>query len=363
MGRFGWLRTTDWWLVGSVLGLAAIGIAAIDVATAPRPGSGPVERQLVWSVIGLVAMVAIACTTYRVVDQLGYVAFALCIPLLLIVFWTGPVNGAQRWLRLGPVGIQPSELAKLAYVAAVARFLGRREDCNRVWIVIFPVILAAVPVLLILKQPDLGTSLLFLPLLAAMLLGARVRWRYLSMLGVMGLAVLPFLWRAMSPIQRTRITSFLDQRDTGPRPRDEGYQLYQSKLMVSLGGTTGSDEAMSLHLPFDHTDFIFSVVAGRWGLLGTSVTLGLFAVLLWRGLRIANRSVDPVGRLLALGIVTLLATQGVINMAMTVGLAPITGLTLPFVSYGGSSLLASFASVGILISISRVQADEWLLAR
>src|SRR5262245_21376232 len=159
------------------------------------------------------------------------------------------------------------------------------------------------------------------------------------MLVFAGLLALPLLWRGMSPTQRTRVTGFMDQRDTGPRPRDDGYQLYQSKYMIASGGGFGSDEAAADHLPFDHTDFIFSVVAGRWGLVGTSVTIGLFALLIWRGLRIACCSPDAFGRLMALGIVALLATQGVINMAMTIGFAPVTGLTLPFVSYGGSSLL------------------------
>jgi cell division protein FtsW (lipid II flippase) len=167
----------------------------------------------------------------------------------------------------------------------------------------------------------------------------------------------------MSPTQRLRVTGFLEQRDTGPRPRDDGYQLYQSKLMIALGGLHGSEEAAEVHLPFDHTDFIFSVIAGRWGITGAAVTFSLFGFLIWRGLRIASHSSDLFGRLLAIGIVTLLATQGLINMAMTVGFAPVTGLTLPFVSYGGSSLLASFIAVGILMSIRRRQADEWAFVR
>ncbi len=127
--------------------------------------------------------------------------------------------------------------------------------------------------------------------------------------------------------------------------------------MIAMGGTTGADDATDLHLPFDHTDFIVSVVAGRWGLAGVTGMLALFAILLWRGFRIAAQTPEHFGRLLALGIVTLLATQGLVNLAMTVGLAPITGLTLPFVSYGGSSLLASFVAVGVLVNIGRCVKD------
>jgi cell division protein FtsW (lipid II flippase) len=363
MGRFNWLWSLDWLLIAAACGLAAIGVAAIDAATDPRPGPGPVERQLIWCGIGLVSMFLVACTSCRTVENFSYISFALCVPLLVLVFWTEPVNGAQRWLRLGPVGLQPSEVAKLAYVAAVARFLSRREDIGRAWVVSVPLVLAAIPMLLILRQPDLGTSLLFIPVLGAMLFGAGMRGRHWAVLVVVGLIALPVLWKGMSAIQRARITGFLSQRDTGPRPRGDGYQLYQSKLMIALGSTSGSEQAAALHLPFDHTDFIFAVVGGHWGLAGVSATIVLFAILLWRGLRIAVRGQNQFGRLLAIGIVTLLATQGLVNMTMTVGLAPITGLTLPFVSYGGSSLLACFVALGILVNIARQPADELLAAR
>jgi cell division protein FtsW (lipid II flippase) len=353
----------DWSLIASAVGLAAIGVVAIDAATESRPGAGPVERQLVWIGIGIAAMSFAAWPNYRLIERLSYLAYAVCVPLLLLVFGTDPVNGAQRWLRVGSVGIQPSELAKLAYVVAVARFLGRREESSRIWVLLIPLVSAGVLMVLILKQPDLGTSLLFLPVVLVMLVGSRLPTRYVVTLVVAGVMASPLLWRTMSQTQRNRVTGFLEQRDTGPRPHDDGYQLYQSKLMIALGGAGGSEDAAAVHLPFDHTDFIFSVVAGRWGLAGACLTIGLFALLLWRGLRIASFSSDPFGRLTALGIVTLLATQGLINMAMTVGFAPVTGLTLPFVSYGGSSLLASFIAVGILVNIGRQPADEWGLVR
>ncbi len=356
------LRQTDWPLLAAALSLVAIGLTAIDSATESAPGAGPIERQLVWVAIAVVAMLIAAWPNYRLAERLAYAVFILCMPLLVAVYWTEPVNGAQRWLRAGPIGVQPSELAKLAFVAALARFLSRGKNARRGWMLVVPVVLAAVPVALILKQPDLGTAMLFVPVLVAMLFGAGVRLKYLAVLVVAGVVATPFLWKAMSLTQRSRITGFLEQRDTGPRPRDEGYQLYQSKLMVAFGGTSGADDATELHLPFDHTDFIFSVVAGRWGLAGATAVLVGFAVVVWRGLRIAARSPDPFGRLLALGIVALLATQAVINMAMTVGLAPITGLTLPFVSYGGSSLLACFIAIGVLVNIGRRAEDSWSVA-
>jgi cell division protein FtsW (lipid II flippase) len=214
---------------------------------------------------------------------------------------------------------------------------------------------------LILQQPDLGTALLFPLVLLAMLFGSGIRARYLALVLAGSALAMPFLWKAMSAVQRGRITSFLEQRDTGDRPREAGYQLYQSKLMIALGGPTGSPDAGLVHLPFDHTDFIFSVIAGKWGLAGASLTLALFGLFLARGYVISWNASEPFARLLALGLVTLLASQAVINLAMTVGMAPITGLTLPFVSYGGSSLVTCYLALGVLLGIRCHYSNPWRL--
>lgn len=350
-----WWRRTDWWLIAASAGLVALGVAAIDAATDSPGWSGPAARQLVWAGAGLLAMLLAAWPSYRWAEAIAYVAFSICVVLLVAVYWTEPVNGAQRWLRFGPVGVQPSELAKLAFVAALARYLAKRDGERPFYSLAVPLLLAAVPIGLILKQPDLGTALVFIPVLVAMLLCAGVRAGQLAILLVAGAVSLPALWIAMSPVQRTRITSFLDQHDLGPRPQGEGYQLHQSKLMVALGGVFGSDDAVQVHLPFDHTDFIFSVVAGRWGLAGVTLLLMLLLATLWRGLRIAARAQEPFARLTAVGLVVGLVSQGLINMGMTIGILPITGVTLPFLSYGGSSLLTSFIAVGILTNIGRAE--------
>ena len=344
-----WMWRIDWLLVGAALGLVVVGVCAIDAATESAPGAGAAQRQLAWTTIALAAMGLVMLPSYRLIEAAAYGAFGVCLPLLIAVYWTEPVNGAQRWLRVGPVGVQPSELAKLAFVAALARYLMHKR--RRLRDLVPAILLAALPMVLILKQPDLGTSLVFVPVLMAMLFCAGVRRRTMVTLIVAGAIALPGLWMGMSTAQRSRITSFLDQRDTGPKPRGDGYQLYQSKLMIALGGPYGADDAVDLHLPFAHTDFVFSVIAGRWGLVGVTGTLLLCGIVLWRGFGVAARSQEPFGQLMAVGIVTMLATQGFVNMAMTVGLAPITGLTLPFVSYGGSSLLTSFLAVGILLNV------------
>lgn len=351
--RLSMLHQIDLWLVAAALCLVVLGLAAIDVATESTPESQFVARQLVWAAIGFVAMCLAAWPSYRLFADLAYAAFAVCLGLLVVIFWTEPVNGAQRWLRAGPIGVQPSELAKLAFVLALARYLGRGAGPWGWTRLAVCVAMAVLPMLLVLKQPDLGTALVFVPVLGAMLFVADVPRRHLAVLAAAGLIATPLLWMTMTPVQRSRVSGFLEQRDTGPRPTDHGYQLYQSKLMVALGGTLGTDDAIEQHVPFDHTDFIFSVVAGRWGLAGVTALLVLFAVLLGRGICVAGRAAEPLARLVAVGVVALLAAQAIINMAMTIGLAPVTGLTLPLVSYGGSSLLTSFIAVGMLLGIER----------
>jgi cell division protein FtsW (lipid II flippase) len=216
-----------------------------------------------------------------------------------------------------------------------------------------------VPVALILKEPDLGTSLLFLPVLFAMLFAAGARLRHLTLIACLGVAVLPAFWLAMSAEQQSRITAVFLQRDGGPTPTGDGYHLHQSKQVMALGGTLGSqwngmmvDDPLAYHLPACRTDFVLCMVGERWGLLGTLAVLTLYAVLFGRGFLVAARTREPFGRLLAVGIVSLLATQTVINAGMTVGLLPITGITLPLLSYGGSSLLFTSLALGLLVNVA-----------
>jgi cell division protein FtsW (lipid II flippase) len=346
-----WWRRLPVTLLIAVVGLTAIGLDAVHAATESWTGINPAERQLVWAGVGLVGLVAVLLPSYAWMYRAAYLLYGAALVLLVVVLRADPINGSRSWLRAGPIGMQPSELMKLAYLAALARYHASADRCGTwrgLWL---PGLLTLVPMGLILKQPDLGTALLFPPALGALWFCAGVPVRRLVILMVFGVAMLPFAWRNLSEAQRARITDFLAQNDTGERPRAGGYQLYQSKFMIALGGVRGSELALEEHLPMAHNDFVFSVVAGRWGLVGAAAVVALFALLIARGCAIAASCEDAFGRLFAVGIVAQLAAQGIENLAMTVGLAPITGLTLPFVSYGGSSLVVSFLAVGILLNI------------
>jgi cell division protein FtsW (lipid II flippase) len=279
------------------------------------------------------------------------------------VYLFPPVNGARRWIRVGPLGFQPSELAKLAFVLALARYLSYRESCRRLAGLIAPVALTLVPVVLVLKEPDLGSALVFLPVLGVMLLAAGARPAHLAAAAMVAFAVAPLLWHEMSREQRSRITALVAQVEAPRQPSDDDYHLYQAKQLMALGGWTGSwlsqtpvADVRARLVPESHTDSVVSVLGERTGLVGVSVVLLLFLALIARLLRIAASSREPFGRLLAVGVATLLGVQATINAGMMVGLLPITGLTLPLVSYGGSSLLVTGASLGLAMSVA-VHAD------
>ena len=323
-------------------------------------GSGAYfTRQLVWVGLAIPALIAAAWVPYRSLRPVSYLLFGATIVLLLLVFLMPARGGARRWIPLGLFDMQPSELAKLTFILALSHYLMYRRNFRRFQGLFTPFLLTLIPLVLVLKEPDLGTALLFLPMLLAMLLAAGARLRHLMLIGMMGVAVTPVLWLGMNAEQKSRVVSLLTQVENGPVPRGDGYHLYQSKRMLSLGGTWGSelsgmpiDDPAAYHLPAARTDFVFCLIGERFGLFGSLLTLAIYAVLVVKGLAIAHSTREPFGRLLATGIVTLLATQAIINTGMTVGLMPITGMTLPLVSYGGSSLLATAIALGLLINVA-----------
>ena len=313
---------------------------------------------MIWSVLTLTAIVLVVIPSYRVLCRWTYAAFAVVIVLLLLVYVFPPINGAQRWIRFGRIGLQPSEITKVAYVLALARYLMYRENYRQLRGLLVPLALTILPVLLILKEPDLGTSLVFLPVLLIMLFAAGARTVDLAKVIAVGLLALPLLWSQMSREQRSRVTALAEQTGPQERPTDDGYHLHQSKQMFALGNVWGSlvqgdavEDRAVYHLPDAHTDFIFSMIGERLGLPGIAAVLGLFCLLAWRGLAVAAATREPFGRLAAVGLVALISVQVLINTAMTVGLAPITGMSLPFVSYGGSGLLAHGIALGLLLNI------------
>ena len=353
------LKRVPWSVIAAASGLVALGLAGISRGD-QLAGSGALfTRQLIWVALAIPALIAAAWVPYRSLRPASYLLFGATIVLLLLVFLMPAHRGARRWIPLGFFDMQPSELAKLTFILALSHYLMYRRNFRRFLGLFTPFLLTLVPLVLVLREPDLGTALLFLPMLFAMLLAAGARVRHLALIGLMGVAVTPVLWLGMNAEQKSRVVSLLTQVEDGPGPRGEGYHLYQSKRMLSLGGTWGSelagmpiDDPAAYHLPAARTDFVFCLIGERFGLIGSLLTLAIYAVLIVKGLSIAYSTREPFGRLLATGIVTLLATQAIINTGMTVGLMPITGMTLPLVSYGGSSLVATAIALGLLINVA-----------
>jgi rod shape determining protein RodA len=264
------------------------------------------------------------------------------------------VSGARRWLGVGAITVQPAEFFKICFVLTVVWLLSSRwaqPISGAVVAAALPVF--AVPFLLIIKQPDLGTALLLFPVLIALLVAAGVRLRLLGGLGLAGLSALPLVWFAMKDYQRERILVFLDPfRD----PQGSAYNVIQAKIAIGSGqllgkGMAGATQSRLAFLPERHTDFVFAVFAETWGFVGCLVLLTCYAVLLLRGFDIAASAREPVGRLLALGATALLATEILVNVGMVSGLLPVVGVPLPLMSYGGSSMLVSLMSLGLLLSV------------
>jgi cell division protein FtsW (lipid II flippase) len=323
-------------------------------------GNRYVWQQMIWLGMAVAMAVVVGSANYRSLGRWSYLLFLLAIGLLVAVYFLPPINGARRWIRLGPLGLQPSEFAKLAFVAALARYLMYRQSYRRTLGLLLPLAISLLPMLLILKEPDLGTSLIFVPVWFAMLWVAGARWIDLLGCVMAGLLLLPVLWQHMSYQQRSRVTALLEQTEPGRTPADDTFQLYQGKQMLALGGFWGSlvagpaaSDPAVYYLPEARCDFIFCVLGERLGIWGIGLMLLLFAILVALAQAVALATEDPFGRLLAAGLAALFAVQVLINTGMNVGLLPVTGLSLPLISYGGSGLLADGLAVGLLVSIAR----------
>jgi len=321
--------------------------------------------QIAWSGVSLLAVLVTTWVPYRKVIRQSYLLFLCLLAALVAVYFFPAVNGAHRWIRLGPLGFQPSEFAKIGYVLLLSRYLMYRENFRSLPGLLAPLLITMLPVLLILREPDLGTASIFLPLLLLMLYAAGARVRDLATVAFAGVLLMPILWTQMSREQRSRITAFVLQPPMDEKPSADGFHLYQAKQMILLGGWRGSAiagqasrESSVYLLPEAATDSIFAVLGERYGIAGLAVLLGLYAALFWEGMAIARATREPFGRLAAGGVVILMGIEVSINAAMLLGLAPITGLSLPLLSYGGSGLLAHSMGIGLLSSIHLHQGYE-----
>jgi cell division protein FtsW (lipid II flippase) len=352
------LRRMPWQVLGCAIALLAIGLTGIARADYLNPGPDYFSKQVTWALLAIPALATSLFIPYRTWKPIGHLLFAASLPLLVIVLFMEKRNGARCWIQFGFFDLQPSEIVKLTYILALAQYLMYRENLARLTGLVAPFALTLVPLGLIMLEPDLGSAMLFIPVLFAMLFTAGARWRHLVCVGLLGLMVSPLFWVKMSAEQRSRITSLFKQVDGGPTPIGDGWHQHQSKVVISQGGLQGSefsgtkiDDPDAYRLFAAQTDFVFCLVGERWGFIGAGLTLLLYLVFFALGLGIAARTREPFGRLIAVGIVTLWATQMIINTGMTVGLLPVIGITLPLMSYGGSSLLMTAISLGLLLNV------------
>ncbi|HET7340071.1 MAG TPA: rod shape-determining protein RodA [Methylomirabilota bacterium] len=349
------LQNVDWPLLGATVALVTLSATTLATLNVGRAGGGVAVRQLAWFGLGIFALTIVASIDYRRLVRLAPLLYLVGLGVLLAVFVIGrTVSGARRWLMVGPVSVQPSEVFKLCFVLMVVWLLSTRwaQPVSKA-VLVASAPLAVVPAVLIVKQPDLGTSLLLFPVLIALLIAAGMRLRILGGLVLAGLAAAPLVWLALKDYQRDRILVFLDPfRD----PLGRAYNVIQAKIAIGSGqllgkGVAGATQSRLAFLPERHTDFIFAVFAETWGFVGCLVLLTCYALLLLRGFDIAASTREPVGRLVAVGVTVLVATQVLVNVGMVTGLIPVVGIPLPFMSYGGSSMVVSMMALGLLLSV------------
>ena len=350
------LRRFDWPLFGLVLLVAGLGLANLYSATARTAHYAKFDSQLVWSSIGLGCFFLVAAIDYRSLHRLAWIALgAVLVAIVMVRLLSDPIKGSVRWLELGGVRFQPSEIAKLAVILALARLLHdrAREELGPAQLVA-GLVGVGVTVMLVASQPDLGTSILLSSIIGSVAALLAVRLWPLVAAAAVGLSLAPLLWERMHDYQRSRILAFLDP---AADPSGAGWQTQQSIFAVGSGRVSGkgflnATQNQLNFLPEHWTDFPFSVWAEEWGFVGSVGLLVVFAFLTLWIVNAAMRAPDRFGTAICLGVGAMLFWHVIVNVAMVVGLAPVVGVTLPFISYGGSSTITFFVGLGLVASVS-----------
>jgi len=354
------LQCFDWGLLALTLCIGAAGLVALYSAVsagAAEPDILLFKKQLIWYGGGLVVMIGCFVFDYKQFERFATFIYLASVGSLLAVLLFGKyVAGSRRWLALGPFSLQPSEMAKVAVIIILARYFAKviNTDGFSLRDLMMPAFLTALPFGLIVRQPDLGTAMVIALIAGTMTLFVKIERRTLSWLIATFTLLVPLVWFFLRGYQKQRILTFLNpDRD----PLCAGYHIIQSKIAIGSGMLTGkgflkgTQNALSF-LPEQHTDFIFSVLAEEWGLMGALTVIILFLIIIAWGLSIAGRCRDPFGTILSVGVTAMIAWQVLINIGMVMGLMPVVGVTLPFVSYGGSSIITMMMGIGLLMNVS-----------
>jgi rod shape determining protein RodA len=347
----------DWALLIAILALCGLGVAMIYSTTSDptRAVSHMHITQIYAIVIGLIVMVATLSLDYRTFTDKSHLIYIAVLALLIyVLFFGATVMGARRWIPLKIVNLQPSEFAKVAVALVLAKFFGENRGAPSWSDLAIGGALTVIPLALIAKEPDLGTAVTLLPIFLAVAYLAGMQMRILGLLVLCLVLAAPVAWKfGMSPYQKTRISSFLDP---SLDPKGAGYQQLQARITVGSGGPTGKGfkqgtQGQLRFLPVAHNDFIFSVLAEEQGFAGVVVALGLYLFVILRALEAASLAKDRLGSYLVLGVLASFTFQVIYNVTMSAGLAPVKGLTLPLMSYGGSSMIATLAGFGLILNV------------
>ena len=354
-----WLRRMAFTLIAATLAIILMSLVIIGSATHVNAPSGQrywfVQRQGFFALLNCALAFFLMNFDYKMLQRYGNRLYIFNLIMLLAVMFLGhSALGAQRWIQLGPITLQPSEFSKLIMIVSLAALLEDKiGKLNTVHDLLPIAAYVGVPFLLVMKQPDLGTSLVFMAIFFGMIFACGVNLKLLGWIFASGLACLPILWHFLKDYQKMRIMVFLDPNVD---PLGSGYHIIQSKIAIGSGmlfgkGLFGGTQSQLNFLPENHTDFIFAVVGEELGFIGAAFLLLLYLVLLWRGIKIARDASDTFGMLLAVGITSMLAFHVLVNVGMTTGIMPVTGIPLPLMSYGVSSLTTNIMAIAILLNI------------
>ena len=357
--RFLSFRDFDWTLLGFVLALSVISVLEIYSATLHTKFVGFYKQQILWLLGGLGAMFVLSLIDYHRLLEIIHWIYGFCVFSLVAVLAVGTkVLGARRWVKLpGGIHFQPSEWVKLVLILAVARYFVGLAGKRLTWLDIFKAMaMVGVPMLLVLKQPDLGTALTYSPILLAGLFLGGIDWKKGTILVVSGMLLVGIAFsstKILKPYQKARLTSFMNP---GADPKGSGYQILQSKIAVGDGGVFGrgatkGTQTQGDFLPIPYTDFIFAAFAEEHGFIGAVIVLLIYFLILMRLIQNAQTAADLPGTFLVMGVVAVLIFQIAVNVGMVIGLMPVTGIPLPLMSYGGSSVLFTFLALGMVMNV------------
>lgn len=357
--RFLSFRDFDWTLLGFILVLSLISVLEIYSATLHTKFVGFYKQQILWLIGGFIAMFALSLIDYHRLLEIIHWIYGFCVASLVAVLVVGTkVLGARRWIKLpGGIHFQPSEWVKLILIVAVARYFVGLAGRKLTWLDIFKAMaMVGIPMLLVLKQPDLGTALTYSPILLAGLFLGGIDWKKGTILILAGVLLVGIAFsssKILKPYQKARLTSFMNP---GADPKGSGYQILQSKIAVGDGGvfgrgTTKGTQTQGDFLPIPYTDFIFAAFAEEHGFIGAVIVLLIYFLILMRLIQNAQTAADLPGTFLVMGVVAVLIFQIAVNVGMVIGLMPVTGIPLPLMSYGGSSVLFTFLALGMVMNV------------